>query len=104
MINPNKVGLVFAAVMGSWHIVWSLLVLSGLAQRVIDFVFWIHMFRSIYVVKAFDPIAALSLVIVTSVLGYVTGYIAAAIWRYLHRASEYENHTNLHISEAGQRS
>ena len=86
MIDPNKVGLVFAAVMGGWHIVWSLLVLSGLAQRVLDFVFWIHMIRSIYVVKAFDPVAALSLVMITSILGYITGSIGAAIWSKLHRA------------------
>ena len=86
MIDPNKVGLVFAAVMGGWHIVWSLLVLSGLAQGVLDFVFWIHMIRSIYVVKAFDPVAALSLVMITSILGYITGSIGAAIWSKLHRA------------------
>ena len=86
MVNPNKAGLVFAAIIGGWHILWSLLVLFGWAQPFVDFIFWIHMLRSIYLVKAFDPVAALSLVLVTSFFGYVTGYLGAAIWRRLHRA------------------
>lgn len=86
MVNPNKAGLVFAAIIGGWHILWSLLVLFGWAQRFIDFIFWVHMLRSIYVVKAFDPVAALSLVLVASLFGYVTGYIGAVIWRQLHPA------------------
>ena len=84
MTNPNKVGLVFGALLGGWHVVWSLLVLFGLAQPIIDFIFWAHMIRSIYVIKAFDPAAALTLVIITSVLGYVFGYIGAVLWNKLH--------------------
>ena len=85
MINPNKVGLVLAALMGGWHILWSLLVLFGGAQPFLDFIFWIHMLRSIYIVKTFDPIAALSLVLITSFFGYITGYIGAVVWRQLHK-------------------
>jgi hypothetical protein len=84
MINPNRVGLVFATLLGGWHIVWSLLVSLGWAQPLLDFVFWLHMIRSIYVVKAFDPVAAGSLVIVTACFGYVIGYLGATTWRKLH--------------------
>jgi len=86
VINPNKVGLVFATVIGGWHVVWSFLVLAGWAQPFLDFVFWIHMIRPIYVVKIFDPVAAFSLVIATSFFGYVIGYLGAAFWRKLHPA------------------
>jgi len=37
MANPNKVGLVLAALVGGWHLLWSLLILLRLAQSIIDF-------------------------------------------------------------------
>ena len=38
--------------------VWSLLVLIGWAQPIIDFIFWAHMIKPVYFVKPFDPVAA----------------------------------------------
>lgn len=85
MINANKVGLVFAAIIAGWHVCWSLLILMGWAQPFIDFIFWAHMIRSIYIVKPFDPVAALTLVGVTAAMGYVMGYFGAIVWNKLHR-------------------
>ena len=85
MINPNKSGLVIAALIGGWHVVWALLVLLGWAQPTIDFIFWAHMIRSVYVIKAFDPVAAVTLIVITSVMGYVFGYVGAIIWNKVHR-------------------
>jgi len=86
MANPNKVGLVFAAVVGGWHLIWAILVLLGWAQPIIDFIFWAHMIQPVYVIKLFDPAAAVSLIIVTAATGYIFGFIGAAIWNKLHRA------------------
>ena len=84
MTSPNKVGLVFGMVIGGWHFIWALLVLFGLAQPLLDFIFWAHMIQSIYLVKAFDLRAALTLVIITFVSGYAFGSIGAVFWNKLH--------------------
>ena len=85
MANLNKVGLVIGALIGGWHLLWSLLVLIGWAQPLMDFVFWAHMIKPIYVVKPFDPLAAVTLVVITAVIGYGFGFVGALIWNRLHR-------------------
>jgi hypothetical protein len=85
MTNPNKVGVVVGALVGGWHLLWSLLVLIGCAQPIIDFVFWAHMIRPVYIVKSFDPVAAVTLMVITGVIGYVFGVVGAIIWNRLHR-------------------
>jgi hypothetical protein len=81
----NKVGLVIGALIGGWHVIWALLVLIGWAQPIIDFIFWAHMIQPIYVVKPFDPLATVALIVITSVIGYIFGLLGAAIWNGLHR-------------------
>lgn len=85
MTNPNKVGLVVGAVIASWHVCWAILVLLRWAQPVIDFVFWAHMIQPIYVIKPFDPLAAVTLIAITAASGYIFGFAGAIIWNKLHR-------------------
>ena len=84
--NPNRVGLVAAGLVGGWHVLWVLLVWIGWAQPILDFIFWAHMIKPVYTVKPFDPIAAVTLVIVTAVLGYAFGFAGGQIWNRLHRS------------------
>jgi hypothetical protein len=86
MIKANKVGIVFAALIGGWHVFWILLILLGWAQPLIDFIFWAHMIRPVYVIKPFDPGAALTLIVITSAIGYLFGFLGGIIWNKLHRA------------------
>jgi hypothetical protein len=83
--NPNKVGLVIGALIGSWHLVWSLLVFLGWAQPILDFIFWAHMIKPVYFVKPFDPVAAVALIVITAVTGYIFGFLGAVFWNRLHR-------------------
>ena len=85
MANPNKVGLVIGALIGGWHVVWALLVLIGWAQPILDFVFWAHMIKPVYVVRPFDAAAAVSLTVITAATGYLFGFFGAVIWNRLPR-------------------
>jgi hypothetical protein len=84
MANPNKVGLVIGALIGGWHVVWSLLVLIRLAQPILDFIFWAHMIKPVYFVKPFVPVAAITLIAITAAIGYVFGFVGAVIWNRVH--------------------
>ena len=82
--NLNKTGIVFAILLGGGHFMWSLLVLARSAQPLMDFIFWAHMIEPVYKVRPFAPIAALTLVVLTSAIGYAFGVVAAAVWNRLH--------------------
>jgi hypothetical protein len=84
-INPNKAGLAVGALLGAWHLTWSLLVALGLAQPLIDFLFWIHFIKPVYVIEPFEIARAAILIAVTAGIGYVTGLVFALLWNRLHR-------------------
>ena len=79
-VSPNRLGLSVAVVLGAWHAVWALLVAGGVAQRVIDFAYALHALKTGAVVGPFDPLQASLLVLVTAVLGYLTGAAAGITW------------------------
>ena len=42
-INKNKTGLTFGFLISFFHLMWSILVILGIAQTFLDFIFDIHM-------------------------------------------------------------
>jgi hypothetical protein len=84
-IHPHRAGLVVAILLGGWHFLWSLLVAVGWAQPLIDFIFWIHFIRPIYVVAKFNIGVALLLIAVSAAIGYAMGWSVAVLWNKLHR-------------------
>lgn len=50
----------------------------------IDFVFWMHFIKPVYVVGAFDPAIAAVLVVITSMTGFVIGWLFALLWNWVH--------------------
>ncbi len=86
MLNTQKVALGAAIFVAGWHVFWVLLVLLGLAQPLMNFIFWAHMIQPIYVIKPFEPAAAAVLIVITAVSGYLFGFFAAFIWNKLRGA------------------
>lgn len=87
MADKNKVGLLGAALLGGWHLLWSILVATGLGQALYDFILWAHMIRLDIRIGPFDPVAAVTLVVVSASFGYLIGYTGAWIWNRLHASN-----------------
>ncbi|MGH7246403.1 MAG: hypothetical protein ACREGI_05740 [Candidatus Levyibacteriota bacterium] len=84
-LQIQKVALVFGLLLGGWHLLWSVLVLLGIAQLLLDFVFWMHMIANPYRVTGFNLVQAVILIAVTFVIGYCGGWIFAWLWNKLHK-------------------
>ena len=80
VIGINRAGLILALLVGGLHLLWSLLVMSGFAQPFVDFVFWLHSIRPVYVIEPFEPIRAAALIAYAAVAGYVIGAAFAFLW------------------------
>jgi hypothetical protein len=84
-LSPMRTGLTLGAVVGVWHLVWSGLVAIGLAQTVLDFFLWVHFIEVPARIAPFDAVLAATLVAVAFSVGFVMGWILAAVWNGLKR-------------------
>ncbi len=85
-MNIWKTGLVLGVVFAAWHLCWSMLVGLRWAQPVIDFVFWLHFIKPIYVIEPFEIARAAILIVVTAAVGFAIGSVFALVWNALHKA------------------
>jgi len=84
-LHAQKVALVFGIFLSGWHLIWSLLILIGVAQPLLNFVFWMHMIVNPYQVTGFSLTQAVTLIIITFAVGYVGGWIFALLWNKMHK-------------------
>lgn len=84
-LKTQKVALSVGLFLGGWHVLWSVLILIGLAQPLLDFVFWMHMIANPYHVTGFALGQSLTLIIITFLFGYLCGWIFAWLWNKLHK-------------------
>lgn len=82
-ISPHKAGLALGGTLGAWHLLWSVLVLMGWGQFCIDWIFRLHFIEPPYTVGPFVPMLAVGLIIVTSLLGYLLGWIFGSLWNWV---------------------
>ena len=85
-VNPNKLGVVLGSFMGLVHLLWSVLVAAGVAQSLVDWIAGVHMMTEApFQVGEFSLGAAVTLVIVTAIIGYFVGLILGSIWNWAQR-------------------
>jgi hypothetical protein len=82
-VRPPAVGLAFGLFLAAFHALWALLVWAGVAQAVMDFIFRLHMITPPYTVGPFSVGRAISLIVVTGAIGYVSGWFIALLWNRL---------------------
>ncbi|MEK7115966.1 MAG: hypothetical protein AAB879_01065 [Patescibacteria group bacterium] len=78
--HPHQLGLVLGGTLGAVHVLWSLLVAFGLAHTLIGWSLRLHFLKLQVSLAPFDLMTAVGLVIVTSLIGYVIGYLVGVIW------------------------
>lgn len=83
MVNRHKLGLLFGVFTGAFHFVWAFLVLTGLAQLLMDWIFRLHFIQPPYTILPFSLGYAVALIIFTSIAGYFSGWVLAALWNWL---------------------
>jgi len=83
MINRNKLGLILSAFMGVFHFMWAAMVLVGIAQPLMDWIFRLHFIEAFYVIQPFNLGYAVGLILFTTATGYVSGWVLAALWNWL---------------------
>ncbi len=85
-INPNEAGLALGGVMGLWHAVWSAMVFLGIAKPFYDFILGLHFISLSFKILAFNLMTALTLVVVTAIIGYLVGFVFAIVWNSVRRS------------------
>jgi len=84
-LNPSKTGLAVGKLLGGLHLIWTVLIALGWAQALVNFSMWAHMVSVPVVVGAFDLTAAVTVVVIATIIGYAIGYAFSKIWNWLHR-------------------
>ena len=82
-LKNHTVGLAVGGLVGVQHLVWSLLVGLGLAERWINFVLGLHFVRLGVSIEPFRLGKAILLILVSFVIGYIMGWIFAALWNWV---------------------
>ena len=75
----NAIGLALGILLALMHAVWLILVYLEVAKGLLDWVLGLHMMKWTYSMTVFSSGKALGLLLLTFVVGYILGWILAAL-------------------------
>jgi ABC-type thiamin/hydroxymethylpyrimidine transport system permease subunit len=78
-LSKSRLGLMFGALLAACHLLWLVMVLTGVAKTVLDWVLEMHLMGFTYSVLDFNYLSALFLLVMTFVAGYISGFVLAAV-------------------------
>ncbi len=84
-LNEGKVAMIVGLFVGGMHLVWSFVVALGYANTLLDFVYRLHFLNNPFTVEPFTVSNAVVLVIVTTVVGYIGGWVFAMLRNKVHK-------------------
>ena len=84
-IQPIKAGITVAIILGGLHFVWSILVLLGWAQPLVEFSMWAHMVQMPVTIGPFDLVAAVTVICIASCIGFAVGVVFSKVWNKVHK-------------------
>ena len=82
-IHPGKCGLALGALLAGVHLLWALLVASGGAQALVDFILRLHFIKLALAIAPFDLGNAVLLVAMTGAVGFAIGAVVGLVWNRL---------------------
>jgi hypothetical protein len=83
-LHPIKVATTVALLMACIHFGWALLVAFGVAQSLLNFIFWLHFITPVYTIQPFSWIVALGLVLFTSTASFFAALLFVYLWNRIH--------------------
>jgi len=81
-LDEKQVALAFGAFAAILHVVWSVIVAVGSGQKFADWILGLHMLSTAAKITAFSAVTALTLIIVTFVIGMIFGWVFAKVWNW----------------------
>ncbi|HJT41964.1 MAG TPA: hypothetical protein VJ750_00530 [Rhizomicrobium sp.] len=86
-ISPIRTGAVFGLFLAFFHAAWAGLVAAGLAQKLMDFIFWAHFIAPPYQIQPFEITRAAILVGITFLAGLTFGVVGGSLWNMSSRTN-----------------
>ena len=85
-LSGNRLGLTLGIFMAVIHILWSIFVALGIAERLINFSLATHFINFGISIASFDLTRAFLLAVIAFVAGYIFGQVIAGIWNSLKKS------------------
>ena len=82
-LNENKLGITLGIFFALLHAIWAILIGFGAGQRLIDLILPLHFIDMMITVTTFKIGAAVLLVILAFIGGYIAGWLFAVIWNWV---------------------
>jgi hypothetical protein len=79
----QKIALVVGKFCALIHLFWLLLVLLGIGQTYLDWIFPLHLIANPYTVMSFNLFNAVLLVITAFIGGYLATLLFFALWKWM---------------------
>lgn len=83
-LSPWRAGMALGVFLGAWHFAWSIMVAVGWADAILQFVLRIHFLQLQISMAPFDVNLAATLVAVTTLIGFILGFVFALLWNSAH--------------------